>query len=92
MRKKPLKNIIVGKQKKYEVNTLCSAGLPGAAAGAEPERMKDSGVLYGDGHYYRKDRREKVSYPTSSQKTDKVQVKQIFSNDVDMERSALVKP
>jgi hypothetical protein len=57
-----------------------------------PERRKEGGVLYGDGHYYRKDRREKVSYHNTSNKYGKAQVKPSFGNENELERSALVKP
>jgi hypothetical protein len=57
-----------------------------------PERRKEEGVLYGDGHYYRKDRKEKVSYNIGTARNVKAPVKPLNSVLTDAERLALGKP
>jgi hypothetical protein len=57
-----------------------------------PERRKESGVLYGDGHYYRKDRGEKVSFHTVGNKSGKALGKPPIGTDVENDRSAPDKP
>jgi len=49
-------------------------------------------VLYGDGHYYRKDRGEKVSFHTVGNKSGKALGKPPIGTDVENDRSAPDKP
>ncbi len=57
-----------------------------------PERRKEEGVLYGDGHYYRKDRKEKVSYNIGTASNVKAPVKPLNHVLTESERSAMGKP
>ncbi len=64
------------------------------AASVDPERRSGDGVLYRDGHYYKKDRRDKVSLPIScsSSKTNRATGKPHKHTEMDLERSAMGKP
>jgi hypothetical protein len=64
--------------------------------GIEPERSSGGGegVVYRDGHFYKKDRRDKVSVPTTSiaTKISKATGKPQKLTVLDSERSAMGKP
>ncbi len=64
------------------------------ATTVEPERRSGDGVLYRDGHYYKKDRRDKVSVPTpsSGNKNAKATGKPQKPILMDLEQSATGKP
>jgi len=65
---------------------LCSDGGEGT------EAKKEGAILFKAGHYYRKDRSEKVSGSISSVKNVKAAGKPIFPLGTDYERSATGKP
>jgi hypothetical protein len=65
--------------------------LYAAGAGA-PESMKEEGVLFRAGHYYKKDRSEKVSGNGNSVKNVKAAGKPNYTINTVYERSAVGKP